>query len=1117
MVEKRMMDRTEIEFVEGNMVTSDVYPELGVGTIEGARGNQIRVRFHKGGDSLRTCAAGELRPYRYDLNAIVFSRTEGSYGIVQSKRESNGLVTYQVLIGPKRKAIPEFDIMPVPPASDPFDLLRQGQLGNLDTFLLSYQARRLQYAYSYDELVSLSNARIELFPHQVFVAHRALSNYPHRFLLADEVGLGKTIEAGLILKELRARDAARRVLIITPAGLVPQWVDELRKKFNEDFTRLDSVTFAAHAALHGPEGVWQAHDSIVTSMHFLRSHEEYIDLLAQQEWDLIVIDEAHHMRRYLDRGGRDRSRNTTAAYRMAERLQGRTTALLLLTATPLQLHSYELFSLVELLDPTLFPTFDDFERYRTQIPRLNNIARRLEEYEALPSADRELLAGELVAVLRPAQASGYTTLTQRAVFADLETSREARQRYQEELGRVHRLTSVMMRNRKRHVFDDMQPRRPHMLRLQFSPAERQAYGEVTTYLEEAYNMALVNNNPVLSFLMVTYRKILTSSSYALRESFNRRILRLLELSKASELLRRKNKGDFLDEAEEEDLDQFLERHADAVLDVSPAGLQMEVVRLRQLCASLDAIDLDTKAQRLLTQLREIFAANPNEKVLIFTQFKQTLLYLLNLLKEEYRTVTFYGGMDAGEKDQVVEKFRDNSESGAQIMIATEAAGEGRNLQFCHIMFNYDLPWNPMKIEQRIGRLDRIGQHHPVQIYNFAVEGTVEDQVLQVLHERIHIFESTIGNLDPILEDLERDMRNIFLSPGGRSQEEIAAFEENIARRVREAQEMESRLNDFILDTHSFRRDRADALLGRRPPFTGADIRDFMSRFVHHSNGQMRERAQGIFEIQVPRNLRTGSNRELKDSYRVTFDASVAQQHETLDFVAFGHELLDQAIETTLGDDYGNRTAHLVLKGDRIQEEMGATQAICAVYEVSFDGIRPRKQLLVLATDLDGKPLPALAGAFPHLAQHAEEGPAQEDSLRPFIEALDTCAESTERLRDEQLEIERQRRSAQNSQDYTQERQKLDRFYAARVESARRQIERLHALLCEQQSSSEPSARRIAPATQGRLAAAERALEELARERDERIGTIDKQQSVSYSSQLLSVAYITLEEPTIEVR
>ncbi len=1097
------------DLVEGNLVTDARLPHLGVGTVQRLAGDRADVRFYKGGDGAGTierCDAASLMRFRYDGNAMIFSRTEGAFGIVLGMRETDGLLTYQVQFGVRRKRIPESDILPVPPVGDPFDLLREGQLEDAGPFILALQARRLQYAYSYDELVSLSNARIELLPHQVFVAHRVLASYPRNFLLADEVGLGKTIEAGLVIKELRARDAARRVLVVAPAGLVPQWVDELQKKFNERFTRLDSITLAAHVAMHGAEGAWEAYDNVVTSLHLLRSNEAHVEALARQSWDLVIFDEAHHLRRYLDNGRREEGRNTTGAYRLAERLTASATTTLLLTAPPLQLHAYELYSLIELLDPTLFPSFADFERYRRQIPTLNDIVQRLERYDTLPASEREELAGWIVEALREEHRA--SALTVAGVRAELEDSAGMRARYAEEIGNAHRLTAVMLRNRKRQVFDDLQPRRARVLTVRFSEAERIAYDAVTAYIEEAFNLARATGNEALGFVMVTYRKILTSSSYALRQSFERRIVRLLALRNANALLRRRIAGEALDEAEAEELEQMLERHADAVHDVSPQGLATEVARLRTLCGHLDAIAIDTKAERLLVEVRRLLA-DPAEKVLIFSQFKQTVLYLQRLLEPHYRVKTFYGEMDAAEKDEVVDAFRDSG--GAQILIATEAAGEGRNLQFCHIMFNYDLPWNPMKIEQRIGRLDRIGQDRPVEIYNFAIEDTLEDRVLQVLHDRIQIFETTVGNLDPIIGNLERDVRDLLLGRGGDTAGQLRAFEQDIDRRVREAREMEAKLTDFILDARSFRRDRADALLGRQPAFTTADLREFMARFLAQAGGQMREQAAGVYDLYPPRGLPAPAGRELKDAYRATFDPTLAQRQERLDFVAFGHELLDSAVAHCLDDEFGGKSAALTIETDRTPPG----EALCAVYEFSFDGIRKRKELRAIAVSPDGTPLPALSEQFPALVLHALEAGTVPAAFGASG-ALDSVLEAIEDAASGQLERERRRQNERNLQDYGQERQKLDRFYAAKGASAAREVRRLEELLRQQRASGDANMQRIVPATQGRLAAAERHAEDLERERQRRLGELDRRQTVTSSSQLLGAAFVTVRAPAAQV-
>src|SRR5207248_2562552 len=201
----------------------------------------------------------------------------------------------------------------------------------------------------------------------------------------------------------------------------------------------------------------------------------------------------------------------------------------------------------------------------------------------------------------------------------------------------------------------------------------------------------------------------------------------------------------------------------------------------------------------------------------------------------------------------------------------------------------------------------------VEVYNFAIEDTLEDRVLQVLYERIQIFETTVGNLDPIIGNLERDVRDLLLNQGAGSEENLRAFESNVARRVREARDMETKLTDFILDARSFRRDRADALLGREPTFTAQDIQEFTSRFLAYVNGQMREQAPGVFNLYLPRSVQTNAARDLKESYRVTFDPALAQQQERLDFVAFGHEVLDTAVALCLSDDFAGKTAALLLE------------------------------------------------------------------------------------------------------------------------------------------------------------------------------------------------------------
>ena len=1090
-------------FSEGNLVRHDLRSNHEVGRVLMIRGDEARVAF-AGAQPTWECITSLVR-HVYPDGTILRSNSVGGNGTVMRSRVSNGTTSYWMRFGDesatRRLSERDIDLTPVP--TDALSLLEQGRFHDVTAFSLAIQARQLLYSYSYDELVSLSNARIELYPHQVFVAHRVLQFTPPRFLLSDEVGLGKTIEAGLIIKELRARGAANRVLIVTPSGLVPQWVSELGQKFNEPFTRIDSVTLGGLLADRTPDQIWSEHASIVTSLHLLRAHPDYVDRLADQSWDLIIFDEAHHLRR-MRRGGQGNDISTTEAYRLAEQLRSSTDALLLLTATPLQIDPFELYALLDLLDPTLFPDYAEFERYRQQIPALNRMIQQLDGFDALPEADQLKLAKDIQSLV-----SG----NHRQRNLDMDTVRESlhlggqeRQQIAELIADQHRLSAVMIRNRKRVVFENLQPRRANMIQLEYSEAERTAYDQATRYLEDAYDLAMERQDLALGFVMVTYRKMLTSSAHTLRRSLERRIEKLEQLTTARRLLDREDGGDSLNVDDEQELDVLLKRHDNAVYNASPEGLALEIAELRRLCGYLSAVRTETKA----TSLRDVLAhvlAEQDEKVLIFTQFTETMSFLQELFRDDYRVVTFHGGMNSKDKDRAIDEFR--SPGGAQVMIATEAAGEGRNLQFCHVMVNYDLPWNPMKVEQRIGRLDRIGQKRPVEIYNFAVTDTLEDRILTRLLQRIGIFENTVGFLDPILGPFERDFESLLLRRRASSSHDHAELEKQIDQietKVRRAQEMEEKLEDFILDQRSFRKDEADALLNRKPTFSGSDLKRFVERLFTHLGGSVQESRSGVVELRAPRRLHEIADGNLRDAYRATFDPAIALQRDELDFVAFGHEVLDAAIKLCVSPGFDGKSALLAIESDALDPGI----AFCAVFEESLTGVKPRQQLRFVAVDLDGHVLPDMSDAFPALVPFATPWVPDAEKLARFREALDLCNDAAEdwsaaRLRDLEVELEKE-----NLATYERELQKQDRFYAVKLASEARNIERLQNVLRTQRESSELNDRKVAPLTQGRLDGAIRRRSQLHEAQSVARAKLDGARSVSSSSQLLAAGWVRIQ-------
>ena len=281
--------------------------------------------------------------------------------------------------------------------------------------------------------------------------------------------------------------------------------------------------------------------------------------------------------------------------------------------------------------------------------------------------------------------------------------------------------------------------------------------------------------------------------------------------------------------------ELLEEHgfdSDAMLD--------EIALIDELVVALSEVR-DPKADALLTMLAPIYAVAPDEKVVIFTQFIETQNFLAVTLRGNgYKVATFNGTLKPDDKEAQIKYFR----ADAQILISTEAGGEGRNLQFCHRLVNYDLPWNPMKIEQRIGRLDRIGQKFPVTIYNLAYKDTVEDRVLDLLEHRIKLFEESVGALDPILGDVETDIERMVLSDLTFGLTQLEQYSHDLEQRVREARSSERMMADFILDRASLRKDQSDELLERGTMARPDDLAAFIDRALAYLGGTLTDHPEG---------------------------------------------------------------------------------------------------------------------------------------------------------------------------------------------------------------------------------------------------------------------------------
>jgi SNF2 family DNA or RNA helicase len=1059
-----------------------------LGVVTRMDGRSVVVRLDEGGERTFAWPSEVLERLELPAGQHVRVLASGAVGVVGATRAHNGILLYQVhLPGGQSPTIMEDGVRPAV-LTDPIERLRAGELHGARSTNLRLAATRLLFAYQHDELSTLGNSRVEIKAHQVGVVHRVAESYPHRFILADEVGLGKTIEAGLLIRELLARGVASRVLIVAPSGLMGQWQQEMKTKFNLGFSPFTREMVDLLRRDNPGENPWMKRDLVLTSATFASWTEDRRREIAGAGWDMVVFDEAHHCRRRYE--GVNRSAPTNL-YRLAEEISdpdlARAQAMLLLTATPMALHPFELYSLIELLDPALFPTFADFEENRSALRGLNATVEGIRR-----AGDNGSMAPSVLE-----QASAWLDREPAEVAARLATDRQA---LISDLESRHRLSQAMVRNRK-SVVGGFMPRVAATWEVELTPAERDAYWAMTDYVRTGYARSRAANNNALGFLMATFQKLNASSSHALKRSIIRRIERL-ESGAA---------GAAADIPEEVVLDEAPTAEALEALLAARLDADWEEVRdLERIVALLDGIELDSKTRVLTDRLAELAAADPEAKVIVFTQFRDTQDYLRDAIGAPWAIHLFHGSLKPQEKDAAVARFRDGQ--GPQLLISTEAGGEGRNFQFCHVVVNYDLPWNPMKVEQRIGRVDRIGQPEVVTVFNLCTLGTIEERVVSVLRDRIRVFTETVGGLDPILGDVESDLRAIFLLAEAEARRRLQELEAGIERRVADARAAEERLADLIMDTRSFRREEVDALVNRPRAVDPGHLKRFVLGALHEMGtdierdvdapGVFRVRLGAGYEHRFPEEVRVGGRHR-----RVTFDLEVALAREEVDFLAFGHPIVDGLVEHVRGDDYGGVTSHRVVLSD----EVPATTGWFFVYVIELGGLATHRELLPVFIGPDGASDHDLAT---WLLERAMAGRREEFPPSPALPPRDADfdaavavaeGEAVTRLLDRQAEVE-----AGNLRRLDRERTKRERSYDYRVRAAddklaatRRIVERLSA-------SDDEADRRILPVWQKNAEVAARTVDGLARERERRLAELDGRDRVIAQHELFSASYVSIE-------
>jgi SNF2 family DNA or RNA helicase len=470
---------------------------------------------------------------------------------------------------------------------------------------------------------------IDYYPHQVEAVRKAIFDCHGRVLLADDVGLGKTIEAGLIIHEYMRRREVSKILIVTPASLTRQWQSELKLKFDLDFQlALEPKT------LEDESRVIVSLDTVK-----LRRYQGYF---AKNTYDLVIVDEAHKLKN-----------RKTLNYQFVNRISSK--FLLLLTATPIQNELLELYNLVHLLAPGALGTLQQFRKRH-----VHPVNRR-----------QPIQPDELKKMIEP----------------------------------------HMIRNTRRSTSLNLPPRRVIMQEVVFAQAERQLYEKVESLIHDFYFMLSSERQGMNQLTMMLFQKLMTSSPQALLES-------------VSGILNRSDLG----------------------FEIRDSLMQMETFAQEVIMPAKLTVVLELLEQEL-----------KGERVLIFTQFRRTQEVIAEALRKNGVLVhLFYGEMSSKQKEVVVNQFRDQ----VSVLVSTDAGSEGQNLQFARYMINYDLPWNPMKVEQRIGRVHRLGQKHEVFILNLFVKDTIEEHIVHLLQRKIRLFERIVGELEMILGYMGNELADV---------------------------------------------------------------------------------------------------------------------------------------------------------------------------------------------------------------------------------------------------------------------------------------------------------------------------------------------------------------------
>ncbi len=853
-------------------------------------------------------------------------------------------------------------------------------------FIARLAAYQLQALLTQGGVLSAANFRIAPLPHQVLAVDFVLGQFRPRVVIADEVGLGKTIEAALIYEELKLRRQARRALVIAPAGLTRQWQDEFEQKFGEHFVIYDRALLQSLLALHGQQAnLWLQHERVITSLDFVKPQRLHPALapaerqrrealnrrlfsdLAQAGWDIVIFDEAHKLSKHADG-------SETARYKVGQALAAAAPVFLLLSATPHQGDAGRFLHLLNLVDPYAFNQVSD---------------------------------------LRPEAVSRVVWRTRKRAAVDA----QGRRIFKERLADIYPVD----RSGAAHTL------------------ERQLYDEVTAYVSESYNRAAGRGDQTFTFLMILFQRMVVSSTQAIHSALGKRLEKLLALQKG--LVSRPPEGAGLEDldaesAAEEDGQQLLETLLDRAGLAEGGGLINSLELGKEIETLTHLLDLarralrtpDAKQVALGTIVDEIRRREgPNTKFLIFTEFVATQEALRQALEGlGFKTAAISGQQSLDERIRARQAFagRLTPPEEAQFLISTDAGGEGINLQFCHVLINYDLPWNPMRLEQRIGRLDRIGQEYNVLVLNLLIGDTVESRVRQVLEDKLGLIRKQYGDdkLADILSTLQDEFQfdRLYMDALRLRQAQSAELE-SIAQQIYQRARQILEQDDLLLPQA-----QAEVAQYRQKlvEVSGSRLRTLVEGYLLAHGEQLHpySRRPGVFYFDLPE--KNGARQHYP---QVVFERQAALDDDGLDYLHLNHPLirrlldeLEQAVEAGW--------AQLRLQPGALRAGLPrpASLGFWGLYRLRLTNHADLERLELTSVVLD-----ASGQSYPRLAQALLDlHPAQVEAARLPLETLDLAA------RRQQLWQAAERRAGDSfseaqlahAQRLEAERQRVERYY-----------------------------------------------------------------------------------------